>query len=238
MRESAGATVGRSAAGPLRRGGWKSMLGRFDALAVSAAGRPFPVLAVLLALNLALLPVFVGAGMAAGDQALFLREGMPGTWLSFAQLLLVAVAARAVHIRDRAAFWGLCAAVFLVFAVDEITQAGLFLSRLLEHQFDVAPASGFNDLDSVLLTVLFAGCALLLASRSRVLIAHPWTVVLLAAGGALGAASQALDSFVTPTRWEFVAEESLKVTAEPFFIAAFLVALAAVLRRPQPSASI
>ncbi len=235
-RELAGATAGAGAS--RRMGGYslESVLGRLDALAVSAARRPVAALTALLALNLALLPVFIGAGLAVGDQAFFLREGAPGTWLSFAELLLVAVAARAVGMRDGAPFWGLSAAVFLVFAVDEITQAGLILSKWLEAQFAVAPASGFNDLDSVLLTVLFAGCGLLLASRARVLAAHPWTLVLLAGGGALGAASQALDSFVTPTRWEFVMEESLKLAAEPFFIAAFLVALAAVLQRPTEGA--
>ena len=56
-------------------------------------------------------------------------------------------------------------------------------------------------------------------------------VVDMAVGVLIGAASQALDSFVTPTKWEFVAEESLKMTAEPFFIAAFLTALATVLAR-------
>ena len=119
----------------------------------------------------------------------------------------------------------------MVFAVDEITQAGMFLSELLEGACGVAPAGGFNDLDSVLLVLLFAGCGLLLASRAAVLLKYPLTLVLLAIGVVLGAASQALDSFVTPTDWEFVAEEALKLTAEPFFIAAFLVALATVLRR-------
>ena len=232
LRELAGATAGPGAPGRRRGASLESALGRLDALAVSAARRPVAALAALLAVNLALLPVFIGAGIAVGDQAFFLREGAPGTWLSFAELLLVAGAARAVGLRDGAPFWGLSAAVFAVFAVDEITQAGLFLSRWLEAQFAVAPASGFNDLDSVLLTVLFAGCGLLMASRARVLAAHPWTLVLLAVGGAFGAASQALDSFVRPTRWEFVMEESLKLAAEPFFIAAFLVALATVLRRP------
>lgn len=175
--------------------------------------------------------MFVAAGLAVSDQALLLREGAPGTWLSFFQLLAVAVVARAVYLRDGAAFWWLCAAVFLVFAVNEITQAGLFFSRWLESQFQVEPAGGFNDLDSVLLTLLFVVSGLVLASRAAVLLRHPWTAALLAAGCVLGAASQALDSFVTPTAWEFVAEESLKLAAEPFMIAAFLVALAAVLGR-------
>jgi hypothetical protein len=88
----------------------------------------------------------------------------------------------------------------------------------------------------VLLVLLFAGCGLLLASRAAVLLKHPVTLLLLACGVVLGAASQGLDSFVTPTKWEFVAEETLKLTAEPFFIAAFLVALATVLRRAEDGA--
>ncbi len=217
--------------GSLPRAGQPGLLARLDAHAVAAARRPLMVLAGLVGLNLALLPVFVGAGMALGDQAALLREGAPGTVWSFALLLAVAVAARAVFLRDGASFWRLSAAVFVVFAVDEITQAGMFLSELLEGAFGIAPASGFNDLDSVLLVLLFAGCGLLLASRAAVLLKYPLTLVLLAIGVVLGAASQALDSFVTPTDWEFVAEEALKLTAEPFFIAAFLVALATVLRR-------
>jgi len=226
-------TPATASGGPVISGAtrWDLALARLDALAVSGASRPFRVLAAVLALNLALLPVLIGAGLLAGDQALFFREGTPGTWLSFVELAFVAVAARAVYLRDHAAFWGLSAAVFLLFAIDEITQAGMFLSRLLENQFQLSASGGFNDLNAALLTLMFAACALLLASRARVLLAHPWTIALMAVGVSLGVASQALDSFATPGRWEFVKEESLKLSAEPFFIAAFLVALAAVLRR-------
>lgn len=217
--------------GSLPHAGRGGLLARLDAHAVAAARRPLVVLAALVGINLALLPLLVGAGLALGDQALFLREGAPGTVLSFALLVAVAVAARAVYLRDGATFWRLSAAVFVVFAVDEITQAGMFLSEWLSGEFGVAPAGGFNDLDSVLLVLLFAGCGLVLASRAAVLLKYPLTLLLLCAGAVLGAGSQALDSFVTPTDWEFVAEEALKLTAEPFFIAAFLVALATVLRR-------
>ena len=202
---------------------------------MAASRRPLALLAGLLCLNVALLPAFAAAGLAMGDQALLFREGAPGTVLSFVMLLAVAVAARAVLLRDGAPFWKLSAVVFLVFAVDEITQAGMFLSEWLSSQFDVAPAGGFNDLDSVLLTLLFAGCGLLLASRAAVLLRHPLTLLLLGIGAIIGAASQALDSFVIATKWEFVAEEALKLTAEPFFIAAYLAALATVLRRQGPA---
>lgn len=198
---------------------------------MAAARHPLRVLGALVGINLALLPVFIGTGLALGDQALLFREGAPGTVLSFALLLAVAVAARAVYLRDGATFWRLSAAVFVVFAVDEITQAGLFLSKWFASEFSVAPAGGFNDLDSVLLVLLFAACGLLLARHAAVLLRHPLTLLLLGIGAVIGAGSQALDSFVSPTAWEFVAEESLKLTAEPFFIAAFLAALATVLRR-------
>ena len=216
--------------GSLRGEGHPGLLERLDAYAVAASRRPLMLPAFLVGINLALLPLFVGVGLAVGDQAFLLREAAPGTFLSTALLLAVAVSARAVYLRDGATFWRLSAAVFLVFAINEITQAGMFLSELL-GEFGLGPASGFNDLDSVLLVILFAGCGLLLASRSAVLLRYPKTLLLLAAGAVIGAGSQALDSFVTPTKWEFVAEETLKMIAEPFFIAAFLVALAAVLRR-------
>ena len=210
-------------------GRWDALLARLDALAVAASDRPLAVLAWLIGLNAVLLPLFVGAGLALGDQALMLREGAPGTFLSFAWLVAIAVAARAVYLRDGAPFWKLSALVFTIFAIDEITQAGLFLSKWISSAFDVAPAGGFNDLDAVLLTLLFIGCGLLMAFRGLVLLRHPLTLALLVAGAVIGAASQGLDSFVTPTKWEFVAEESLKLTAEPFFIAAYLAALATVL---------
>ena len=225
--KAAGAGAGHGHA----EGRWRELLERADSAAVAAAARPLKVLALLLAVNAALIPLLALAGWAGGDQAFFFREGAPGTIYSFVLLLAVAAAARAVYLRDGAVFWRLSAIVFTVFAVNEITQAGMFLSEWLSGTFGMAPAGGFNDLDSVLLTLLFAGCGLLLASRAAVLFRYPRTLALLGVAGMLGVASQALDSFVKPTKWEFVAEEAFKLTAEPFFIAAFLVALAAVLRR-------
>ena len=223
--------------GSLSQAGHPGLLERLDAYAVAAARHPLKLPAALVGINLALLPVFVGLGLVLGDQALLLRELGPGTFLSTALLLAVAVAARAVYLRDGATFWRLSAAVFAVFAFDEITQAGMFLSEFLGSQFGMGPASGFNDLDSALLVLLFIGCGLLLLSRAAVLLKHPLTLLLLGIGAMIGAASQALDSFVTPTKWEFVAEEALKLTAEPFFIAGFLVALATVLRRQAGAAA-
>ena len=231
LRRSAAAKAAGESAGALPQAGRPGLLARLDELAVAAARTPLRTPVRLAGLILALLPVFAGAGLAVDDQALMFREGAPGTVLSFGLLVAVAVVARAAHLRDGAAFWKLSAIVFLVFAIDEITQAGMFLSEWLGGEFGLAPAGGFNDLDAVLLTLLFAGCGLLLASRAAVLLRYPLTLALLAAGAAVGAASQALDSFVAPTKWEFVAEESLKLTAEPLFLAGYLTALAAILRR-------
>ena len=47
----------------------------------------------------------------------------------------------------------------------------------------------------------------------------------IAAGLVLGAASQTLDSVVEPSKWEFVAEECLKLSAIPFVLAGYLAAL-------------
>jgi hypothetical protein len=231
LRRTVAHKAAGESAGALPQAGRPGLLARSDELAVAAARCPLRTPVRLAGVIFALLPVFAGAGLAVGDQALMFREGAPGTFLSFGLLLAVAAIARSVYIRDGAAFWKLSAIVFVVFAVDEITQAGMFLSEWLGGQFGVEPASGFNDLDSVLLTLLFAGCGLLLASRAAVLLRYPRTLALLAAAVVIGACSQALDSFVEPSKWEFVAEESLKLTAEPFFIAAYLAALAVVLQR-------
>jgi hypothetical protein len=211
---------------------------RAQRLAVEVARKPLKGLLVLLVLNLGIAACFVPAGLALGDQALFFREGMPGTWLSFAQLLFIAAAAAATHRRAlpgapwRRGFFGLSAAIFLVFAFDEITQAGLFLAHALRDGFGLAPASGFNDLDSVLLVMLFAASGLVLAPKAGVLRAHPLALALLVVGAAAGAGSQMLDSFIVATRWEFVAEETLKLSAEAFFVGGFLCALRDVLERP------
>jgi hypothetical protein len=193
----------------------------------------------MLALNASAAALFVPAGLAAGDQALLFRELMPGTWLSFAELGFIAYVAWSVHLLENPGarwhrdFWGLCGVFFLVFAIDEITQATLFAGKFLSQSLDLAPARGFNDVDSVILTLGFAGAALVLLPRALVLLRHPLTLALLAVAGLLGAASQGLDSFVEASRWEFVAEESLKMGAEAFFIGAFLVALRDVRQSPK-----
>lgn len=214
---------------------------RADALAFSAAARPLAVLAGLLGANLALAGAFAGAGYALGDQALFFRELMPGTWLSFAQLLFIAAAARAVHVRTRPGepwhrgFFGISAAIFLAFAFDEITQLSQFAGIALHQGLGLTPAAGFHDLGAVILTLAFVGAGLALLPRAAVLLRHPLTLALLLVAALLGAASQGLDSFVTPTRWEFVAEESFKMAAEAVFAGAYLSALRGVTRTsPRP----
>lgn len=217
---------------------------RLEALATAAAGRsPAAVLAALLALDLCAAALFTAAGVLSGDAALFFREGMPGTWLSFAELGLAAFVAWMVHALDRPGgawhgdFWGLAAAVFAVFAVDEILGTSQIIGTWLNQDAGVAPAGAFRDVGAVLLTLLFAAAALVLLPRVLDLLRRPLAAVLLAVGAALGAGSQALDSFVKATEWEFVAEESLKLGAEAFLLTGFVVALRSALatRRRRPA---
>ncbi len=187
-------------------------------------------LAALVALALTLSACFFAAGRLAGDDALFFRELAPGTWLSFAGLTFIAATAAAIHRRDPGAqswpqsFWGLSAAIFLVFAFDEITQSAIFLSHLLEG-FGLTATAGFHDLEAVLLTLGFAAAGLLLLPRAIVLRHHPLAASLFVIAALIGAASQGLDSFARATPAEFVAEETLKLVAEAVFAGGFLVAL-------------
>jgi hypothetical protein len=164
-----------------------------------------------------------------GDQAAFYRELMPGTWLSATILLATGAAALAIHrgfgTPGKRDFWSLSAAVFAVLAVDELTQPTVFLSKWLKAEHQVAAPAPFNDVDSILLVALLVGCLALLARHALVLLRHRTTVVLFAIGLVLGAASQTLDSVVEPSRWEFVAEECLKLAALPFVLAGYLAAL-------------
>lgn len=214
----------------------QDLAGFLDRLAVRGAERPLRALALLLGINLALAALFTGVGLVVGDEALFFRELAPGTWLSFAQLVFIAAVAAGIHRRTGArawhqTFWGLCGAIFLVFAFDEITQATIFLSHALEDGAGLTAASGFHDLQAVLLTLGFVAAALVLLPRAMVLRRHPVAVCLFAAAALLGAASQSLDSFAPATRAEFVGEETLKLVAEAFFAGGFLVALRDVLAR-------
>jgi hypothetical protein len=209
-----------------------------EELALRLAQRPRLAVAGLLALDAGLAACFVAVGLAlAHDQALMFRELAPGTLLSFAQLLLTAAAAWAVHRRVdparswRRSLWGLSAVAILVFAFDEITQSAIFISHALEDGLGVRAAQGFHDLEAVLLVLLFAAAALVVLPKVPALLGHPVAFLLLAAAVALGLGSQALDSFAPATRWEFVAEESLKLGAEVFLAGGFLVALRDVLGR-------
>lgn len=215
----------------------RSAVTRADGLAVALADRPALALGGLLALDAVLAGLFIVAGLAInGDQALLFRELAPGTLLSFAQLLLISAVAWAIHRRDSGGqpwhrtLWGLVAVIFLVFAFDEITQSAIFLSHGLES-LGLKPAAGFHDLEAVLLLLLFAGAGLVLLPRMAVLLSHPRALAILAVAVLLGVASQGLDSFAPATRWEFVAEESLKLATEVGLVAGFLIALRSVLGR-------
>ena len=197
---------------------------------MSASATPLPFLGRLLASIAGLSVCFTAFGwILLGDQAAFYRELMPGTWLSAALLLFTAATALAIHRAagepGRRDFWSLSAIVFVVLAIDELAQPTVFVSKWLKSEHQVATPGPFNDIDSILVVALLVGCLALLARHALVLLRHRTTVVLFAIGLALGAASQTLDSVVEPSRWEFVAEECLKLSAIPFVLAGYLAAL-------------
>lgn len=214
----------------------RSLVEVSDRLAMRMSVRPLPTLAALIGLSLSLSVCFAVAGRLVGDDALFFRELAPGSWVSFAGLLLIAATAGAIHRRDGAGrhwhqtFWGLAAAAFLVFAFDEITQSAIYFSHLLET-FGLTATGGFHDLEAVLLTLGFVAVGLVLLPRAAVLRHHPLALCLLALAVLIGAASQGLDSFARATTSEFVAEETLKLLAEAVFAGGFLVALRDVAAR-------
>ena len=209
---------------------WRSLGERAVLAAESISERPLAALGQLLAAIAALAVCFTAFGWAVlGDQAAFYRELMPGTWLSAALLLFIAATAVALH---RAAgtpgkrdFWSLSAIVFVVLAIDELAQPTVFVSKWLKSEHQIAAPAPFNDIDSILVVTLLVGCVALLARHALVLLRHRTTIVLFAIGLALGAASQTLDSVVEPSKWEFVAEECLKLSAIPVVLAGYLAAL-------------
>jgi hypothetical protein len=217
---------------PAAAGSWAGLRSRAEHLALEAASRPYRSMLVLLAVNLGFVALFVPAGeLLFSDPAEFLRELMPGTWLSFAELSLIAIVAWTIHLELTGSprlrlnsFWALSAIVFAVFAFDEITQLTIFLADGLTALGTLAPA-GFRDLDAFLLTVMFLAAGALLLRYGRDLLPHPAAIALLGAGVVLGVASQGLDSVLASTSGEFVAEESLKLAAEPFILGGYLVVL-------------
>jgi hypothetical protein len=215
----------------------RRLLARAEVAARRMSARPVAATVALLGVNLVLIGIFAAAGeLAFGDPAEFFRELMPGTWLSVAQLGFVAVIAWSIHTElfpgarlrlDN--FWGISVLVFTVFAIDEATQLTIFLADALTGLGALAPA-GFKDLDAFLVTVLLLAGAGALLRFAWTLRRYPGAILLLALGVALGAASQTLDSLLSSTSSEFVAEEALKLSAEPFLIGGYLVVLARVLR--------
>lgn len=211
---------------------WQQATTRAVTTAERAAARPLTATARLLAINLLAITTFILVGdLVFADPAEMFRELMPGTLLSVAQLAAVAVIAWAVH-RELVGprlrldnFWGMSVAVFAVFAADEATQLTIFLGDALASAGALAPA-GFRDLDAFLLTVLLLAGGAALVRYGRVLLADPASLALLGIGVVLAGCSQALDSVLASTSGEFVAEESLKLSAEPFLIGGYLLALA------------
>jgi hypothetical protein len=217
---------------PAGRRWWTPAADRGERLALAAASRPYAAILAILLLNALLALAFIGLGeLLFSDPAEFLRELMPGTWLSFAELLFVAAIAAAIHRQAFGSrrprldnFWGLSVVVFIVLAIDEITQFTVFLSSVLTSLGTLAPL-GFKDLDAFLLSVLLLAAVAVLLRYARDVLPYPAAIVVFAIGGALGVASQGLDSALASTSSEFVAEESLKLAAEPFIIGGYLLVL-------------
>jgi len=228
------------AAGLEHLGRRQRLLAALDRLATSAARDPLGSLLALLVLNLGLAALFAALGVLLfNDRAEFFRELMPGTWLSFAELVLIAAIAWSIHERTAGGkgwrrynnFWALSTGVFLVLAFDEISQATVFIADWLSDHADLSPAAGFRDLDAVLISLLLLGSVLVLAPKAIVLRHHWRSLVLFAIGGALGVWSEGLDAFMKSTSSEFALEETLKLASEPFLIAGYLMALFDVLYR-------
>ena len=205
-----------------------------DAQALRWSATPGRALALLLGVNVALGAAGIGLGLALlGDPALYFRELAPGTWISAGQIAAAAVVARAIHGRQAEgsrrwfeSFWGLCAAALAVLALVELTQPTVFAGKWLQSEAGVHAPSGIADVDAVLVVSLLVGLLVILLPHARPLLEHPRAVLLLGAGLALGAASQALDSLWRVSEWEFVVEDGLKLLAEPFILVGLLVVLA------------
>jgi hypothetical protein len=226
------------------RGWWARAVDRGERLAIAASKRPYRTIGLLLAVDAVLAVIFVFAGdVLFDDPSEFFRELMPGTLLSFAQLLFLAVTAWAIQRQvwgERRIrldnFWGLSALIFGLFAFDEITQFTVFVSEGLESLGAAGP-EGFTNLDAFILSLLFLIAAIALLRRLPALFQFPDAVALLAVGGLLGIASQTLDSVIETTHTEFVAEESLKLAAEVFLIGGYLVVLHHLRGEPYPTGS-
>jgi hypothetical protein len=211
---------------------------RAESLACDAAARPYRSTFAILTLNLTLIAVLIPVGAVLfDDPAELFREARPATWLSFVELTFIAVVAWAIQARVSGrrrlrldSFWGLSAAVFAVIAFVEITDVSHFVADLVTAAGAATPG-GFHDLDAFLLTIVFLGAGVALLRYARDALPHRGTVLLLGIGVLLGAAMQTLDSLLAVSSAEFVAEESLKLAAEPFLIGGYLVALHAVLER-------
>ncbi|HYH60156.1 MAG TPA: hypothetical protein VD790_13180 [Thermoleophilaceae bacterium] len=210
--------------------GWRGLVDRTVAASENVSRRPLTALAETLAIGAGLAVCFTAFGwVLLDDQAAFYRELMPGTWLSAALLLFTAATAIAIHraagVPGKRDFWSISAIVFVALAIDELTQPTVFLSKWLRTEHQIAAPAPFNDVDSMLVVALLVTCVAVLLRHALVLRRHRTTIVLFAIGLTLGAVSQTLDSVVEPTKWEFVAEECLKLSAIPFVLAGYLAAL-------------
>lgn len=220
------------AAMPVTLGRLHRWSARADELAVGLAPTPLRALRNLLLFTLATLAVGIPLGeLVRGDAALWLREGMPGTWVSAAVLGFTAVIARAALRREAGSpawhqsFWGLSAAIFALLVCVELLQPTMFASHWLEDRMGAVAPFGIENVDAFLMIAVMLGVALILAPRALVLRRHPLTLGLLCVGAVIAIACQALDSFMPGDELEFVLEDGLKSIGETFILAGFLAGL-------------
>ena len=209
-----------------------ALVGDAERRAIAWSETPAGLPARFLAAAAALAAIGMPLGLAiSDDRALVFRELMPGTWLSFAELLAIAAAASAAHRvvapgrRWHETFWGVAAVMFAALAFVEIAQPTVFVAHWLRDHLHVATPAGLADLDAAILVALLSTVAIALLVRARPLLALPRVLALFAIGAAFGVGSQTLDATFAATQSEFVAEESLKLACWPFLLAGMLLAL-------------
>lgn len=210
---------------------------------------------LVLAIEAVAIAIALIAGLAVGKPDLHFRERGFITWVSSAQLLGVAWLAFAIHRARRSALsgslwssplaiWPLMAIGFAFLAADDLFRIHERLHHsVLEKIFDPQNPSLRDRLGNfVLLAYALAGFAVLIACRKelwRIFPLWPYFIAGVAVADlmlVLDAATENEDlirrtltssdeTALSIRKWSAVAEDSAKIIAEGFFLAAFHAAL-------------